>query len=165
MVAVKPRRSAYAAHSQTYAQTRLSNGEIIDITLEDFNRAYLEAQTAEVRKALRGSGGYRTRWPRPRYNRKGAKASRTQFRAKAKFRPRIGQMHIFVRHRQRHGHLLETQPVIRGYENVHFHAALRTVEDNWDAINRAAYADTERRARGRAVRRHHARQRRLARQG
>lgn len=156
---VKARRARYQDLSKVYQQTRTSNGDIIDITLEDFNRAYLEAQTAEVRKALKGTGGYRTRWPKVRYNRKGAKSSRLMFRVQTKIRVRAGIMWIMVRHRQRHGHLLETQPTIRGYENRHYHAAMRTIEDNWQAINRVAAAATERRARSRAVRRFHAQQR------
>ena len=156
---VKSRRSSYQDVSSVYQQTRIDNGQIIDITLEDFNRAYLEAQAAEVRKALRGAKGYQTKWPRPRYNRRGRKPSRQMFKVQPKFRPRARKMYIFVRHRQRHGHLLETEPVIRGYDNIHWRAGVRSIQAEWHKITRNASTHTERRARGRAIRRYHAQQR------
>lgn len=147
------RRSKYQDTSREHGRTQLSNGQIVKITLEDYNRAYLEAQAAEVRKVLRAARGYTSRWPKPRYNRKGRRASRLMFNVKAKFRPRQGTMYLFVRHKQRHGVLLETRSTIRGYDNVHWRAAMRTVGDNWRKLSAVASNDVARRARGRAIRR------------
>ena len=118
------------------------------VTMDDIRRGQLGATAAEIRRAIRGTGGYTTFWPRRRRGRRRAgqrrhrgPASITRFRVAVR-RPST----IRVSHLQRHGTLLELRRTIRGYRNVHYQAARRTIEHNWSAITAAAAADAGRRA-------------------
>ena len=131
---------------------------VVESTLLDVERGTVEGIVAGVRQAVRGTGGYRSEWPKTRKRRGVArrhKPSIATFKVKANFR-RTGTT-VSISNTQGHAIILERSPIIRGHRNVHYHALLRTFENNFDAIGRAAAADAQRRAAGRAIRRAKAR--------
>lgn len=143
--------------SSLIGRTVTTQGYTVALTLEDIDRAYIEAQAAECRLAIQGKGGYRTFWPRPRRRRRGSGPRRTppsirQFVFRPRYRPgRWKELRIM--HRQAKGFLLETRPRIRGYDNIHYLAARTSLGREWDKMSQRASEQTARRAFARTRRR------------
>lgn len=151
----------------TAGELREVGDHAVDIAETDraLKRATVQVMAREAHKAIRGTGGYHTRWPRRGRGRRrrGQKVSPTppsirHFRVAA--RVRRHKSTILVRHRQAKGVLLELRREIRGHRNRHHGAAAATVIDQWEQI--AAVAARDAPARVEAARRSaEARRRRL----
>ena len=138
-------------------KTITTQGHQVVITMEDIDRGYMEAQAAEIRKAIRGKGGYTTDWPKPARRKRGSGPRRVppsigKFRVKARYKPGKWK-HLELLHTQTKGVLLETRPMIRGYDNVHYLAQRTSLGKQWNRISQNAMNDTARRAEARVRRR------------
>ena len=148
--------------ARTFSPTAavLSGGQEVTLSAGELQRAHTQEMAREIRKALRGSGGYRSLWPKTRKKRGKARRNPPSigtFTVQA--RVSKGRAQLRVGQKQRHGRLLETRETIRGYINVHHEAALRTIELNWDVLEGIALSRALQRARSNRIRKIHARHR------
>lgn len=136
----------------TPTHTVLSGGQEVLLSARELQFAHVQELAKEMKKAVAGRGGYTTRWPKTRKKRGVARRnppSASTFTATAQRRKNT----IRLGNRQRHARLLESREDLRGYDNVHHEAALRTVNENWDTMSQAAFSRARRRAESNRIRR------------
>ena len=133
-----------------------NGSDFIRIDMKQLERATLQEQAKQFRKVPRGQTGYITYIPQVRTTKQGRqarkrgrrKASATQWRVKVLARTR----QIRVWNLTAVGTLNEFRPEIRGYQNRHYRAMLRSLEANWRLMSLRAMSAAPKRVRTNQIR-------------